>query len=146
VNILNKARIKINDYPSDSGNRRPQVDLEGVTVKVIRPQDMPLQVANGKFDVALTGKDWVTEHLYKFPSSPISVRVDLKYSSVKIVAAIDGDLPVSDIAGFRKLAIEKGWRLRVASEYVNIADKYARDNHLGIYRVIPTWGATEAFY
>jgi ATP phosphoribosyltransferase len=35
--------------------------------------------------------------------------------------------------------------LRVASEYVNIADKYARDNHLGPYRVIPTWGASEAF-
>jgi ATP phosphoribosyltransferase len=35
--------------------------------------------------------------------------------------------------------------LRVASEYVNIADKYARDNHLGMYRIIPTWGATEAF-
>ena len=34
---------------------------------------------------------------------------------------------------------------RVASEYVNIADKYARDNHLGVYKVIPTWGATEAF-
>jgi len=33
----------------------------------------------------------------------------------------------------------------VASEYVNIADKYARDNHLGHYRVIPTWGASEAF-
>jgi len=35
--------------------------------------------------------------------------------------------------------------IRVASEYVNIADKYARDNHLGVYRVIPTWGASEAF-
>jgi ATP phosphoribosyltransferase len=33
----------------------------------------------------------------------------------------------------------------VASEYVNIADKYARDNHLGMYRIVPTWGATEAF-
>jgi len=35
--------------------------------------------------------------------------------------------------------------IRVASEYVNIADKCARDNHLGVYRVIPTWGASEAF-
>jgi ATP phosphoribosyltransferase len=33
----------------------------------------------------------------------------------------------------------------VASEYVWIADKYARDNRLGMYRIIPTWGATEAF-
>ena len=28
---------------------------------------------------------------------------------------------------------------------MHIADRYARDNHLGMYRVIPTWGATEAF-
>ena len=33
----------------------------------------------------------------------------------------------------------------VASEYVRIADKFARDNHLGMYRILPTWGATEAF-
>jgi ATP phosphoribosyltransferase len=33
----------------------------------------------------------------------------------------------------------------VAAEYVNIADNYARANHLGTYRVLPTWGATEAF-
>jgi ATP phosphoribosyltransferase len=28
---------------------------------------------------------------------------------------------------------------------VNIADKYARDNRLGMYRIVPTWGATESF-
>jgi ATP phosphoribosyltransferase len=35
--------------------------------------------------------------------------------------------------------------IRVASEYVNVADKYARDKHLERYKVIPTWGASEAF-
>ena len=43
------------------------------------------------------------------------------------------------------MASEKGLILRIASEYIRIADKYARDNHLGLYRIIPTWGATEAF-
>ena len=33
----------------------------------------------------------------------------------------------------------------MASEYVNIADRYARGHLLGRYRIIPTWGATEAF-
>ena len=28
---------------------------------------------------------------------------------------------------------------------MNIADKYARDNHLERYKIIPTWGASEAF-
>jgi ATP phosphoribosyltransferase len=35
--------------------------------------------------------------------------------------------------------------LRVASEYTNIADRYLRDNHIGAYKVVPTWGASEAF-
>jgi ATP phosphoribosyltransferase len=33
----------------------------------------------------------------------------------------------------------------VASEYINIADKYANDNHLTPCKLIPTWGASEAF-
>lgn len=145
VNILEKAAIKIRDYPSSGNNRRPEIELPGVTVKVIRPQDMPLQVANGKFDIAITGRDWVKEHLYQFPSSPITELVDLKYSRVRIVAAIHNDIPADDTASLRKMAMEKGWNVRVASEYVRIADKYAQDNHLGRYRIMPTWGATEAF-
>ena len=145
VNILNKAGLEIHDYPSSDGNRRPSMALPGVSIKVIRPQDMPLQVANGKFDIAITGQDWVKEHLYQFPSSPITEILDLKYSRVKIVAAIHNDVPANDIAGLRKWAADQGKRLRLASEYIRIADKYARDNHLGMYRIIPTWGATEAF-
>jgi len=145
VNILNRANIKITDYPSATGNRRPLIDIPGVTVKLVRPQDMPLQVANNKFDMAITGLDWVKEHLYQFPSSPVTPLVDLKYSRVRIVAALHNDLNIDDSAGLRRMAVEKGLRVRVASEYVRIADQYARDNHLGMYRVVPTWGATEAF-
>ncbi len=145
INILNKAKIKVRGYPSDNGNRRPEITLAGFSAKVIRPQDMPLQVANAKFDIAVTGRDWLNEHLYKFPSSPIVELVDLKYGLVKIVAAVHNDVAADNTAALRKLADQKEWRLRVASEYVSIADKYARDNHLGMYRIIPTWGATEAF-
>jgi ATP phosphoribosyltransferase len=145
VNILRRANIQIEGYPSASGERRPTLGLPGFAIKVIRPQDMPLQIANEKFDLAITGQDWVREHLYKFPSSPIREMLDLKYSRVKIVAAIHNDVPVDDTEGLRKYAHAKGLRLRLASEYMTIADKYARDNHLGVYQIIPTWGATEAF-
>jgi ATP phosphoribosyltransferase len=143
--VLNRAGINIRDYPSFDGSRRPDVDLPGVVIKVIRPQDMPLQVANNKFDMAITGQDWVKEHLYKFPLSPIVELADLKCSRVKIVAAVHNRIPASDIMGLRKYAVERSLRLRVASEYISIADKYARDHHLGMYRIIPTWGATESF-
>jgi len=145
LQLLNKAGIKIDDYPSPSGNRRPLIHLDGVVVKVIRPQDMPLQVANGNFDLAISGRDWVREHLYQFPSSPITELLDLKFGRVRIVAVVSKDLPVDGVDGLRQLNAARLAPFRVASEYVSIADKYARDNHLGMYRVVPTWGASEAF-
>ncbi len=140
-----QADIKIEDYPSPTGNRRPGINIKGVAVKVIRPQDMPLQVANGNFDLAITGRDWLTDHRYQFPSSPVRELLDLKSGKVRIVAVVSQELPVDAAADLSKVIGERTAPFRVASEYVNIADRYARDNHLGRYRVIPTWGATEAF-
>ena len=145
LKLLNRAGIQLDDYPSATGNRRPTTNLGGVVVKVIRPQDMPQQVANGNFDLAITGRDWFLEHLYQFPSSPITKLLDLKFGKVKVVAVVSKDLSVADVHSLRQLSAGRQVPLRIASEYVNIADKYARDNHLGLYRVIPTWGASEAF-
>ncbi|MBN1643698.1 MAG: ATP phosphoribosyltransferase [Dehalococcoidales bacterium] len=145
VELLNRAGIKLDDYPSSTGNRRPISNLDDVFIRVIRPQDMPLQVANGNFDLAITGLDWVTDHLDSFPSSPVQELADLKLGWVRIVAVVGKDVPADNIYDLQRFYAENTAPIRVASEYVNIADKYARDNHLGMYRVIPTWGATEAF-
>jgi ATP phosphoribosyltransferase len=145
VELLNRAGIQIDDYPSDTGNRRPNVKLEGIVAKVIRPQDMPLQVANGNFDLAITGRDWLTDHLAAFPSSPVRELLDLKFGWVRIVAVVSNSVPADNIYALQQQGIGNGSSIRVASEYINLADKYARENHLGMYRIIPTWGATEAF-
>ena len=145
IELLNKAGIRIDDYPSSTGNRRPTTSLAGVMIKVVRPQDMPLQVANGSFDLAITGRDWLMEHLYQFPSSPVIEFLDLKLGKVKIVAVVNEGLSVTDVHSLRQFYAKQVVPLRIASEYVNIADKYARDNHLGLCRIIPTWAASEAF-
>ncbi len=143
--IFEQAGIRVDDYPSAAGNRRPVSNLEGVSIKVIRPQDMPLQVANNNFDLAITGRDWLTEHKYQFPSSPVKELLDLKYGKVRLVAVISREVPAENIADWQKLCQKRKTACRVASEYTNIADHYARTNRLGRYRIIPTWGATEAF-
>jgi len=145
VKLLEEAGIGISDYPSSSGNRRPEIDLPDTVVKVIRPQDMPQQVANGNFDLAITGRDWLREHLNRFPASPVRELLDLEYGWVKLVAVVSEAMGVSDIAGLKEKCAGMESPLRVASEYINIADSYAREQRLGRYRVIPTWGATEAF-
>ncbi len=143
--IFESAGIEVNDYPSPGGKRRPTSSLGGVFIKVIRPQDMPLQVANDNFDLAITGRDWLTEHRLQFPSSPVTELLDLKYGRVKIVAVVSNEVAADDIGGWQELCSRSQRACRVASEYINIADNYARQNRLGRYRIIPTWGATEAF-
>ncbi|MFB0556509.1 MAG: ATP phosphoribosyltransferase [Dehalococcoidia bacterium] len=144
--FLKRVGLNIQGYTEEVFNRRPSSDLDWLGIKVIRPQDMPLQVANGNFDLAITGKDWLLEHLYRFPSSPVKELLDLGFGMVKIVAAVSQDMPITDVADLRSL-IQSGklTLLRVASEYVNIADKYLRDNYINPYKVIPTWGASEVF-
>ncbi len=143
VAFLNKVGLKIEGYNVGRAMSRPCTDLEGVTVKVIRPQDMPQQIANGNFDLAITGRDWLRDHLYRFPSSPVDEVFGLGFGKVRIVAVVSNDLRASSTDDLRKM--KKDSALRVASEYVNIADKYAHDNHLAPYKLIPTWGASEAF-
>ena len=144
IEFLDRAGIDTSEYAAQS--RRPILGLDGVVAKVIRPQDMPLQVANDNFDLAVTGRDWLRDHLSRFPTSPVRELLDLGFGKVKIVAAMKRDMGfrnVSDLrAGLRRGDITC---LRIASEYTNIADKYALDNHLSPYRLIPTWGASEAF-
>jgi ATP phosphoribosyltransferase len=147
--FLKQAGLAIQGYSEELTSRRPSADLNWLGIKVIRPQDMPLQVANSNFDLAITGEDWLREHLYCFPSSPVTKLFALSFGAVKIVAAVSQEIPVADIDELRSLVQRGpdiiGAPLKVASEYINIADRYLRDNHINPYKLIPTWGASEAF-
>jgi len=145
LEFIEKAGLKLEGYTADSFSRRPASNMDWLNVKVIRPQDMPLQVANGNFDLAVTGKDWLLDHLTRFPSSPAMELVELGFGKVTLVAVVAQDLPAADIDDLKQLAqTGKLPLLRVASEYINIADKYLHDNHVSRYKLIPTWGASEA--
>jgi ATP phosphoribosyltransferase len=143
---LDAAGIRVEGYGDDGQiARRPRIDVDGVEVKVIRPQDMPQQVAIGQFDLAVTGRDVLFNHKVQFPGSPVEEVVDLGRSRYAL-AAIVKDVAAGSIAG----ALEE-WRargidtIRVASEFPNIADHFARERHLGRYSVIPIAGASEGF-
>ncbi|HWO93231.1 MAG TPA: ATP phosphoribosyltransferase, partial [Dehalococcoidia bacterium] len=122
---------------------RPSSSIAGLEVKVLRPQDMPQQVALENFDLAITGRDWLADHLYAFPSSPVAEAVDLGRSRYSLAAVVPEDLPAEAIDG--ALALWRGREVRIASEYVNTADHYARLRRIPRYRVIPIHGASEGF-
>jgi ATP phosphoribosyltransferase len=145
IAALQAAGVRVARYEDGEVVRRPRIDVDGVDVKVIRPQDMPQQVAIGQFDLAVTGRDWLFDHLVQFPSSPVEEVVDLRRSRYGL-AAIVKDVQADTVRG-----AVKEWRarsnapIRVASEYPNIADHFARERQFGRYSVIPIAGASEGF-
>ena len=145
IAALQAAGLRVSGYEEGAVVRRPRIDIDGVDVKVIRPQDMPQQVAIGQFDLAVTGRDWLFDHLVQFPSSPVEEVVDLRRSRYGL-AAIVKDVQADTVRGALK-----EWRarssapIRVASEYPNIADHFARVRQFGRYSVIPIAGASEGF-
>ncbi|MBM3182737.1 MAG: ATP phosphoribosyltransferase [Chloroflexi bacterium] len=145
LEFLTKAGLNLPGYSAETLDRRPSINLDWVNVKVIRPQDMPLQVANGNFDLAITGKDWLLNHLYRFPTSPATELAELGFGRVRIVAVVTQELPAAGINDLREM-VQSGKLspLRVATEYTDIADKYLHNNHIRKYKIIPTWGASEA--
>ncbi|MEE8336497.1 MAG: ATP phosphoribosyltransferase [Dehalococcoidia bacterium] len=147
VAALEAAGIVFDGYDEQQATRRPRSDLDGVEVKVLRPQDMPGAVALGLYDLALTGRDWLEAHRAAFPPSPVEELLDLGRARYRLGAVVPDDLPVETVDE----AVEY-WRredprkpIRVASEYVALADRYARERRLGRYRVIPISGASEGF-
>ena len=147
VEALAAAGMAFEGYDERQAVRRPRSAIEGVTVKVIRPQDMPQAVALGRFDVALTGRDWLAAHLAAFPLSPVAELCDLRRSRYRLGAVVPEDVPAETIAEaiawWRRDDPERP--IRVASEYVALADQYARERHLGRYQVLPISGASEGF-
>jgi ATP phosphoribosyltransferase len=143
---LAKAGINFDGYEEKTYVRRPKSTIDGLEVKVIRPQDMSQLIAFGEFDIAVTGRDLLYEHTFAFPSSPAAEVLDLQVSQYNLSAVVDSNLPADNIAGAMAYWRGQGREaLIVAAEFPATADHYARSRHFWRYRVMPIAGASEGF-
>lgn len=103
-----------------------------ISIKVMKPQNIPTLLALGKHDIGFSGYDWVVETKTK---SDIQLLMDLELDKVKIVSAIPKQFEP------KKLFSKK---IVVASEYENITKSYL-DKKGYDYHFILVHGATEVF-
>ena len=110
----------------------PRID----DVRILRPQEIPVYVADGLFDLGITGRDWIEER----GAEVVSLGV-LRYSKVtdrpiRVVLAVDG---ASDIRRVEDLP--EG--ARVATEYPNLTERFLLAHGVKA-DVRLSYGATEA--
>jgi ATP phosphoribosyltransferase len=108
-------------------------------VRILRPQEIPVYVADGLFDLGITGRDWIEER-----GSTVVSLGELQYSKttpqpVRVVLAVDEQSPFHSLAD---LAKHPG-PLRVSTEYPELARR-ALSNIGVVAEVSLSYGATEA--
>ncbi|MDA8215986.1 MAG: ATP phosphoribosyltransferase [Dehalococcoidales bacterium] len=112
-------------------------DPRVANVKILRPQEIPVYVARGYFDLGVTGLDWIEET----GSDVVSV-MDLGYNKLSIGRPVKIVLAVPEEAGIAAAAQLKPGA-RVATEYPQLTRRYFEQ--LGIpVEVLPSYGATES--
>ena len=122
---------------SSSVDYRASIDDPRVAeVRILRPQEIPVYVAEGLFDIGITGRDWVTE-----TSSEVVSLGELHYSKatsdpVRVVVAVAGDSPVQSVAD-----LPDG--VRVASEYPEMTRRFFGGHGVSA-DVRLSYGASEA--
>lgn len=106
-------------------------------VSVLRPQEIPVYVAEGLFDLGITGQDWIAE-----TAADVEVLTSLSYAKTgtghgtKIVLAVPNEHPANRAA-------EMPAGSRISTEFVKLTERHFAD--LGIpVKVAWSYGATEA--
>ncbi len=117
----------------------PRVD----EVRILRPQEIPLYVADGLFDVGITGRDWVEERGSEVESLGVLHYSKSTASPIRVVLAVPVESEVASVADLAAAATGPGGALRVATEYPELARRFL-ENHGVSAEVSLSYGATEA--
>lgn len=115
-----------------------RVDDERIDrVSLLRPQEIPIYVQDGLFDLGITGQDWIAE-----TGAEIEVLASLAYAKsgtghgTKIVLAVPDAHPAN-------AAREMPAGSRISTEFVNLTRRYFGELGIDVH-VVWSYGATEA--
>jgi ATP phosphoribosyltransferase len=140
---LERATLDLFEAADLAVNRSSAVDYKATIadrriddVRILRPQEIPRYVAEGLFDLGITGRDWVEE-----TSAEVVSLGELRYSKasarpIRLVVAVPADSPVERVAD-----LPQG--VRVSTEYPELTRRFFQKHGIDA-DVRLSYGATEA--
>jgi ATP phosphoribosyltransferase len=121
---------------SDVDYRASIADPRVLDVTILRPQEIPRYIADGLFDLGVTGRDWIEE-----TGVDVVTLTQLHYSKatarpIRMVLAVAGDSALQSVK-------ELPTGVRVHTEYPEITRRFLDDNGVDA-EITLSYGATEA--
>jgi ATP phosphoribosyltransferase len=140
---LERATLQLFEDADLAVQRSSEVDYRAsiddprvADVRILRPQEIPRYVAEGRFDLGVTGRDWIEE-----TGADVVSLTELHYSKatarpIRVVLAVAADSPAQGIGD-----LPAG--LRVHTEYPQLTTRYFAEHGIDA-EVHLSYGATEA--
>ena len=140
---LERATLELFDAADLAVRRASDVDYRGTIddpriseVRILRPQEIPRYVAEGLFDLGVTGRDWIAE-----TASDVVSLGELHYSKatarpINVVLAVAADSPVQVVGD-----LPAG--VRVSTEYPELTARFLATHGVDA-EILLSYGATEA--
>ena len=109
---------------------RPKIRDPEIELKVLRPQEIPVYVAEGYYDIGITGLDWIVES-----DADVVELLDLEYGMVKLVLAMPSKFEGKSASDLLIEFKKKGRCFRISTEYPKITRNYLMnlDSYRDIY-------------
>ena len=117
--LMEKSWTKVS---RKSRTYRVTLDDPQITVKMLRPQEIPTFVSDGLYDVGITGKDWISE-----TKSDVEPLLNLEIGKIKLVIAIPDTYKFKSIDEMIASYAKQKKILRISSEYLTTASKYIKE-------------------
>ena len=119
----------------DSRSYQPTIDDPEISALLIRPQEIARYLEDGILDAGLTGLDWLVNN-----NADVREVCPLTYSKVtrnplRVVLAVAENSPVQSPQDLHNA--------RIATEYVQMTERYLEKHHVQNARVEFSWGADE---
>ncbi|MER3452806.1 MAG: ATP phosphoribosyltransferase [Acidimicrobiia bacterium] len=140
---LERATLELFEAADLAVTRSSEVDYRATIadpriseVMILRPQEIPVYVAQGLFDLGITGRDWIEE-----TGAEVVSLGRLNYSKatarpIRMVLAVAEDAPWRSVE-----ELPRG--VRVATEYVRLTERFLAERGIEA-NVSLSYGATEA--
>jgi len=110
---------------------RPLINDPDISLKILRPQEIPIYVSEGLIDIGITGIDWIAE-----VNADVKILLRLDYGFVRLVLAIPKEYEhVKTLSELIREFNRLGRRLKISTEYLNLTCRYlmSNDEYLKLY-------------
>jgi len=149
LNLLKKNNLELISKGGDRDYFASLNNLPNIKVIYLHAREIIERLGDGTLDVGISGLDLLNESTLNLQKR-VEVKKKLDFGKANLVVAVPNDwIDVQTVADLEEVSFyfrdKKNLRLRVATKYPNLTNKFFTAKGVTQYRIISSLGATETY-